>query len=530
VSKYVRKVDRPQVFWESFLDAVATALAGRPGPAVLLIPRSLYMTEVGDVPADLAGAIAKRIQPRVPSEAELHAILDELRLSRRSVLIVGQGVQRTRIRNSLFEFAEAIDIPVATTMAARGEFPNDHKNYLGVLGVAGHPSTHAFVRDECDLLLLAGAGLNTMTRAPFARDVVDLPQKRIVAISADLGELERVVLSKPKESAKESTTAEYQPKRSWWPNAVNSVAVGVEADVGAAFEALLELWKAQPFKVRAVTSYLPTAFAPSFATTTPRDGFTAFRLEDYVNKAPAKSDPEDEGPMSHPLALATPEVVESIRFTHSGDGKEPLLQSVALEVLGDHLPTKGTVLYDAGNCAAAALHAFSIPRDVASVIALGMGGMGYAIAAAIGTQLGAPEASRTVVFTGDGSFLMVGMEIHTAVDLRLPILYIVFNNNMHGMCATRQNVFFESRYECVTYGPIDIAQVARGFGTPANLWIGKAATPNQLHAALEDFERDPMRPGVLELCLDIEEVPPFTPFLEKEPKTKRMRTLAPKKE
>jgi acetolactate synthase-1/2/3 large subunit len=163
------------------------------------------------------------------------------------------------------------------------------------------------------------------------------------------------------------------------------------------------------------------------------------------------------------------------------------LQSEAIAIVQDLLPESGHVLYDAGNCAAAALHMTRVPSGASSTIALGMGGMGYAIAGAIGAQLGSPFGTRTVVFAGDGAFPNDGLEIHTAVDLGLPILFVVFNNNMHGMCVTRQQLFFESRLECVRYAPVDIALIARGLGTPHRLWVGSAGTVDELRYQLEDY-------------------------------------------
>src|SRR5262249_47030964 len=139
-----------------------------------------------------------------------------------------------------------------------------------------------------------------------------------------------------------------------------------------------------------------------------------------------------------------------------------LLQSQALEMVQPFLPPKGHVLFDAGNCAAAALHYLRLPAHVSSTVALGMGGMGYAIAGAVGAQLGSPRGARTMVFCGDGAFLMLGTEVHTAVDYQLPILFVVFNNGMHGMCVTRQQLFFGGRIESTRYPAVSVSQVARG--------------------------------------------------------------------
>jgi acetolactate synthase-1/2/3 large subunit len=204
-----------------------------------------------------------------------------------------------------------------------------------------------------------------------------------------------------------------------------------------------------------------------------------------------------------------PDRLASYREALDGD----LLQSEALELLQPFLPDRGHVLFDAGNCAAAALHYLRIPGGVSATIALGMGGMGYAIAGAIGAQMGSPRGSRSMVFCGDGAFLMLGAEVHTAIHYQLPILFVVFNNGMHGMCVTRQQLYFGGRTECSRYPAYSVAEVARGLGPPDRLWVGSAGTVAELNEHLRHGRCWEGRPGVLELRLRREEVPPFTPFL-----------------
>jgi acetolactate synthase-1/2/3 large subunit len=192
-----------------------------------------------------------------------------------------------------------------------------------------------------------------------------------------------------------------------------------------------------------------------------------------------------------------------------------LLQSEALEILQPFLETfvaHGNVVFDAGNCAAAALHYLDLPHGAGAAIALGMGGMGYAVPAAIGAQLGAGPNARTAVICGDGAFLMLGAEVNTAVQYDLPILFVVFNNNMHGMCVTRQQLYFDGRVEGAQYPSTSIATMARGLGSTDRLWIGSAGTADEMVAQLTQFQKR-RGPGVLELRLRHEEMPPFTPFL-----------------
>ena len=194
-----------------------------------------------------------------------------------------------------------------------------------------------------------------------------------------------------------------------------------------------------------------------------------------------------------------------VRMTHS-------FQSDAIARIETIPPQRGAVMFDAGNCSAASLHYLNPADHLRSIIALGMGG-GNGVCdirldrSAIGSTRGRRPHNGIV---RDGAFLMEGMEVHTAVELGLPILFVVFNNGGHGMCTTRQRTFFEGREECARYGAVDIQQTARGLGTESDLWVGQASTPGELQEQLQRFSQWNWKgPAVLELVLRAEEQPPF---------------------
>jgi acetolactate synthase-1/2/3 large subunit len=121
---------------------------------------------------------------------------------------------------------------------------------------------------------------------------------------------------------------------------------------------------------------------------------------------------------------------------------------------------------------------------------------------------------------------MLGTEVHTAVDHQLPILFVVFNNGMHGMCVTRQQLYFGGRVESSRYPAVSVAEVARGLGAPDRLWVGSAGSVQELKELLADSSCWAGRPGVLELRLRREEMPPFTPFLPADAPTYHVAPLA----
>src|SRR6202000_3485761 len=121
------------------------------------------------------------------------------------------------------------------------------------------------------------------------------------------------------------------------------------------------------------------------------------------------------------------------------------------------LPHGTDIVVDAGNTGAAAIHHLTVRRDGRFVVALGMGGMGYSFGAGIGMAFGRAISrglsGRIVVIAGDGAFFMHGMEVHTAVQYRLPVTFVLFNNNAHAMCVTREQLFYDDLYSYNRFAP-----------------------------------------------------------------------------
>ncbi len=127
------------------------------------------------------------------------------------------------------------------------------------------------------------------------------------------------------------------------------------------------------------------------------------------------------------------------------------------------LPDGADIVVDAGNTGASAVHYLPARRGGRFAVALGMGGMGYSFGAGIGMAFGRTNGGRaggrTVVVAGDGAFFMHGMEVHTAVQYRLPVTFVLFNNNAHAMCVTREQLFYDDLY---TYNRFSSSQLGAG--------------------------------------------------------------------
>lgn len=215
-----------------------------------------------------------------------------------------------------------------------------------------------------------------------------------------------------------------------------------------------------------------------------------------------------------PTGVRVPEVVERTQLApppHDGDG---IRYRDAISALDFALPAGVDIVVDAGNGGAAAIHQLGVRRAGRFAVALGMGGMGYSFGAAVGmafgrTGIGRPS-SRVVLIAGDGSFFMHGMEIHTAREYRLPITFVLLNNNAHAMCVTRERLYYDDQYSYNRFAPSRLgAGLAAMFpGLPATDVGDLSQLPGALRQAL-----DVEGPAVLSIECSADEIPPFAPFL-----------------
>ncbi|MGV0798991.1 thiamine pyrophosphate-dependent enzyme, partial [Mycolicibacterium elephantis] len=180
----------------------------------------------------------------------------------------------------------------------------------------------------------------------------------------------------------------------------------------------------------------------------------------------------------------------------------------AMAVLDDALPDGVDIVVDAGNIGASAIHRLPTRRDGRYLVALGMGGMGYSFGAGVGMAF--RRRRRTVVIAGDGAFFMHGMEIHTALQYRLPVTFLLFDNHAHAMCVTREQLFYGDRYSYNRFGPSRLgAGLAAMFpGLPAIDVDDLDHLPAAVEAALAQDG-----PSVVSVECSADEIPPFAAFL-----------------
>lgn len=156
ITLYSSSIDSPRNLRHLFRRAVV-AMRGVPaGPVHLSMPIDAQLATM-DVRHDRVGPSQSMLATE-PAAASLECFL---RAGPRIAVLAGAGLEHDEGSAALRAFAEAWDIPVATTLRGKGLFPEDHPLSLGVFGYAGtHHARAAILDAPPDLLLVIGSGQN----------------------------------------------------------------------------------------------------------------------------------------------------------------------------------------------------------------------------------------------------------------------------------------------------------------------------------------------------------------------------------
>ena len=132
---------------------------------------------------------------------------------------------------------------------------------------------------------------------------------------------------------------------------------------------------------------------------------------------------------------------------------------------------------------AAQFYQYKYPRSFIS--SGGLGTMGYGLGASIGAKLGCKD-KVVINVAGDGCFRMNMNEIATATRYNIPIIQVIFNNQVLGMVRQWQTLFYGKRYShTVLNDQVDFVKVAEGLGAKAYRVTGKDEFEPALREAIE---------------------------------------------
>jgi acetolactate synthase-1/2/3 large subunit len=122
--------------------------------------------------------------------------------------------------------------------------------------------------------------------------------------------------------------------------------------------------------------------------------------------------------------------------------------SVLLEAIQRIFGPETIFATDSGNGTFLAMECLRLERPGRFLAPVDYSCMGYSVPAALGAQLGKPDAP-VVALAGDGAFLMTGLELLTASSLELPVMVILLRDRELAQIAQFQTTAFGRRMASV---------------------------------------------------------------------------------
>jgi acetolactate synthase-1/2/3 large subunit len=181
---------------------------------------------------------------------------------------------------------------------------------------------------------------------------------------------------------------------------------------------------------------------------------------------------------------------------------DPTSQGLTMgEVLKEiNVQTKGeaAIVTDVGQHQMIACRYADFKVSKSNITSGGLGTMGFALPAAIGAKMAAPDR-EVVAIIGDGGYQMTIQELGTIFQNKVPVKIVVLNNEFLGMVRQWQQLFFDKRYASTEMVNPNFVAIAQGYYLEAK----KVTERKDLASAVEEMIASD-EPYFLEVCVEKE--------------------------
>jgi acetolactate synthase I/II/III large subunit len=186
ISKRVERIDDASRIPEYIARAFATAINGRPGPVVLVLPEDMLTEKVNAQPLSRVEPVQAWSDP-----GALRSLRSMLLDSKSPIVIAGGGGWTAQAAQALQRFAENWQLPVANAFRFQDTFDNHHPLYAGDVGIGINPALAKRIQ-ESDLIIAIGPRLGEMTTGGYTLLQAPRSKQKLVHIHSSAEELNRV--------------------------------------------------------------------------------------------------------------------------------------------------------------------------------------------------------------------------------------------------------------------------------------------------------------------------------------------------
>jgi acetolactate synthase-1/2/3 large subunit len=179
--------------------------------------------------------------------------------------------------------------------------------------------------------------------------------------------------------------------------------------------------------------------------------------------------------------------------------KEGLTMGEVLNEINIQSKGEAAIVSDVGQHQMIACRYAEFNVSKSNITSGGLGTMGFALPAAIGAKMAAPER-EVVAVIGDGGYQMTIQELGTIFQTKVPVKIVVLNNDFLGMVRQWQQLFFDKRYASTELVNPDFVTIAKGYYVNAK----RATKREELAGAIEEMIASD-EAYFLEVCVEKED-------------------------
>lgn len=171
---------------DTLVEAFKIAQTGKKGPVLIDMAKDIFSQEVEQISCEVPKL---SFQVTRAEGQDIERLFNRIFSSEKPVIVAGGGVTHSNACFELQKFADKWKIPVVSTMMGLGTYPQDSKNYFGMIGIFGDKAANQILKDS-DLIISLGARFNDRITCMF-KDL-DLSSK-FIQIDINSKEIGRVI-------------------------------------------------------------------------------------------------------------------------------------------------------------------------------------------------------------------------------------------------------------------------------------------------------------------------------------------------
>jgi acetolactate synthase-1/2/3 large subunit len=179
--------------------------------------------------------------------------------------------------------------------------------------------------------------------------------------------------------------------------------------------------------------------------------------------------------------------------------KEGLTMGEVLNEINKQSNGQAAIVSDVGQHQMIACRYAEFNTSKSNITSGGLGTMGFALPAAIGAKMAAPER-EVVAIIGDGGYQMTIQELGTIFQTKVPVKIVILNNEFLGMVRQWQQLFFDKRYASTELSNPDFVAIAKGYYVDAK----RVTKREELASAVEEMMHS-KDAYFLEVCVEKED-------------------------